>query len=322
MSSYRRVSWEDRIQLKALLRAGVGPTMIARQLGFDRSTIYREIRRNSGRRGYRCKQAQTRADSRQLHRREARKLNSPMKQTIERLLRGNWSPEQINRRLEKEQGFSVSYETIYQYVYEEYLNGGNLFTHLRFSRKSRKPRFPRKNKDRRGIIQNAISIEHRPAGANNRSRLGHWERDTMFGSDRKHSVLVLSERKTRYVRLGKLKRRTADLTLERTKELLQGFPCKTMTNDRGREFTDHERLTEDLELPVFFCHPYSSSERGTVENRIGILRQYFPKGTDLKNLKDSTLKKIERDINQRPMKCLDWRTPFEAMYGKSVALTT
>ena len=144
----------------------------------------------------------------------------------------------------------------------------------------------------------------------------------MFGQDKRNSVLILADRKSRYLKLGKLSRRTADNTLNKTKELLKGMNYQTMTNDRGKEFSDHEKLTADLNLPVFFCHPYSSSERGTVENRIGVLRQYLPKGTDLKYLKHVTLKNIERDLNTRPMKCLDWRTPYEVLNGTKVALTT
>ena len=202
------------------------------------------------------------------------------------------------------------------------LEGIYLFIHLRFGHRTRKDSFPRKNKDRRGIIKNAVSIEQRLSRANNRSRFGHWERDTMFGKDKKNSVLVLSDRKSRFVKFGKLSRRTASKTLRKTKQLLKGMKYKTMINDRGKEFTDHEKLTRDLRLPVFFCHPYSSSERGTVENRIGILRQYLPKGSDLSYLTQKMLCGIEHEINLRPMKCLDWKTPYEIQYRTKVALTT
>jgi IS30 family transposase len=144
----------------------------------------------------------------------------------------------------------------------------------------------------------------------------------MFGKDKLNSVLMLVDRKARYIKLGKLSRRTAPpLTLVKTKELLRGLPKRTMTNDRGKEFTDHEQLTKETGLPVYFRHADSSSERGTVENRIGVIRQYFPKGCELKYLKHKTLKAIEWEINNRPMRCLDWRTPYEVPYGKKVALT-
>ena len=322
MSTYRRVTAEDRFQMKTYLDAGLNQSKIAAKLGFNKSTVSRELARNRGGRGYRCRQAQRLSTERQAWRSKPRKLDDQMLKTIDRLLCKKWSPQQISERLKREGFESVSYETIYQYVYADFKSGGILFKNLRFSHRRRKPRFPRINKDRRGVIKNAISIEERPSGANNRSRYGHWERDTMFGQDKRNSVLIVADRKSRYLKLGKLSRRTASLTLTKTKELLRRLPKKSVTNDRGREFTDHEKLSKDIGIPVFFCHPYTSSERGTVENRIGVLRQYLPKGSDLKFLKHKTLKIIEWELNNRPMKCLDWRTPYEVLFNKSVALTT
>jgi IS30 family transposase len=322
MSTYRRVTAEDRLLVKAYLDVGLNQSEVAVKLGFHKSTISRELRRNSGGRGYRHKQAQRFSQEKQAWRSNPRKLNRELVKTINRLLAKKWSPLQISERLRHEGNMSVCYETIYQHVYSDFKSGGTLFTHLRFSHRKRKPRFPRRNKDRRGLIKNAVSIEKRPVGANNRSRFGHWERDTMFGKDKRNSMLLVVDRKSRFVKLGKLSRRTAPLTLKKTKELLRRLPKRTMTNDRGKEFTDHEQLTKDLGLPVYFCHPYTSSERGTAENRIGIVRQYLPKGSDLKYLKHKTLKIIEWELNNRPMKCLDWRTPYEVLFGRTVALTT
>jgi len=295
MSTYRRVTAEDRFKLKTYLDAGLAQSEAAVKLGFNKSTISRELRRNTGGRGYRHKQAQRLSQERQSWRATPRKMNRQMAKTINRLLARKWSPQQISERLQLEGQESVCYETIYRYVYADFKSGGTLFTNLRFSHRTRKPRFPRRNKDRRGVIKNAMSIENRHSGANNRSRFGHWERDTMFGKDKRNSVLLIADRKSRFVKLGKLSRRTAPLTLQKTKELLRRLPKKTMTNDRGKEFTDHEQLTKDLGLPVYFCHPYTSSERGTAENRIGIIRQYLPKGCDLKYLKHKSLKIIEWD---------------------------
>jgi IS30 family transposase len=322
VSTYHRVTAEDRLLVKAYLDVGLNQSEVAVKLGFHKSTISRELRRNSGGRGYRHKQAQRFSQEKQAWRSNPRKLNRELVKTINRLLAKKWSPLQISERLRHEGNMSVCYETIYQHVYSDFKSGGTLFTHLRFSHRKRKPRFPRRNKDRRGLIKNAVSIEKRPVGANNRSRFGHWERDTMFGKDKRNSMLLVVDRKSRFVKLGKLSRRTAPLTLKKTKELLRRLPKRTMTNDRGKEFTDHEQLTKDLGLPVYFCHPYTSSERGTAENRIGIVRQYLPKGSDLKYLKHKTLKIIEWELNNRPMKCLDWRTPYEVLFGRTVALTT
>jgi IS30 family transposase len=239
---------------------------------------------------------------------------------VRKLLKKKWSPQQISQRLKLEGHDSVSHERIYQFIAEDKVNGGALWKNLRYSHKRRKRRFP--SQDRRGQIQNAVSIEKRSAGANNRSRLGHWERDTMVGGERKTGVLVCVERKSRYTRLKKLKRKTADRTAKATINLLRKLPCKSITNDRGQEFQAHQLVAEKLGVKVYFCHPYTSSERGTNENRIGVLRQYLPKKSNLAGITEREIQKIEIEINNRPMKCLDWRTPLEVLSGQEVALIT
>jgi IS30 family transposase len=139
----------------------------------------------------------------------------------------------------------------------------------------------------------------------------------MIGKDRKTAILALVDRKSRYNRFAKLNRRLAPGVTNKTMKLLEGLPCRSITNDRGHEFADHERLTRKLKIQVYFCDPYSSYQRGTNENRIGILRQYIPKQTDLSTVHGNRLRRIEFEMNNRPMKCLDWRTPYEAMMKKS-----
>ena len=144
----------------------------------------------------------------------------------------------------------------------------------------------------------------------------------MVGGERKTGILVCVERKSRYTRLAKLERKTADRTAKATVSLLKNLPCKSITNDRGQEFQAHERVAEKLGVKIYFCHPYTSSERGTNENRIGVLRQYLPKRSNLAGVNHYQIKKIETEINNRPMKCLDWRTPLEVLSGQEVALIT
>lgn len=320
MSKYRRVTQEDRVRIKDGLDAGLTKSEIAYKLGFHKGTISREIKRNSGLRGYRPKQAQSKAERRQECRSWLRKWDGHLARKVRRLLKKKWSPEQISQRLKLEGHEGVSHERIYQYVADDKAHGGTLWKNLRYSYKRRKRRFP--SQDRRGQIQNAVSIEKRSAGANNRSRIGHWERDTMVGGERKTGVLVCVERKSRYTRLAKLERKTADRTAKATVSLLKNLPCKSITNDRGQEFQAHERVADKLGVKVYFCHPYTSSERGTNENRIGVLRQYLPKGSNLAEVTDYEIRKIETEINNRPMKCLDWRTPLEVLSGQEVALIT
>lgn len=310
---YRRVTSEDRLLIKAFLDAGLSYSKIADKTGFDRSTIGREIRRNSGGRGFRPAQAGLLAAGRQEWRLLPRKMFPPLVRAIEEKLAIKWSPEQISNRFAAEEKPTVSAETIYQHVYRDRERGGELWRNLRRAHRRRKPRFPRE--DRRGSIKNTTPISERGKQAEGRKKRGHWERDTMHGGDRKASILVLTDRKTRYNCFQKLDRRFARAVTKKTIHALKDLPCRSITNDNGKEFADHERLAKRMKVGVYFCDPYSSYQRGSNENRIGILRQYFPKKMDLRNLHWRALKKVEIEMNNRPMKILDWRTPYEAMMG-------
>jgi len=314
---YRRVTVEDRLRIKDGLDAGLSKSTLADKLGFHKSTIGREISRNIGQRGYRPKQAQRLASEREQSKHGPYRLNPVIMMAIIERLELRWSPEQISKRLRIEGHETVSAETIYKLIGEDRNSGGKLWSFLRRSSRRRKRRFP--SEDRRGRIQNATPISERPKSANKRKKLGHWERDTMLGKDRKASVLVITDRKSRFNRFRKLNRRLAPKVTKETIAGLKGLPVKSITNDRGQEFADHQRCAKKMKAQIYFCDAYSSYQRGTNENRIGILRQYLPKKTDLSDLTNAQLKKIEFEINNRPMKCLDWLTPYEVMMGKSCA---
>jgi hypothetical protein len=315
--NYRRVTNEHRICLKTMLEAGISQAKIALKLSFHPSTISRELGRNSGRRGYRLKQAQRLSNSRQEYRLLPRKMLPAIIEVVTEKIRLKWSPEQISNWLRINEQPYVSPQTIYTFLHEDKQSGGRLWKNLRYSHKRRRRRFP--NEERRGTIQNARPISERSNSANRRKKRGHWERDTMLGKNRKNAVLVITDRKTRYNLFSKVSRRLAPLITSRTAKLLKGYPVRSITNDRGQEFAGHKKLERKLGKPVYFCEPYSSYQRGTNENRIGILRQYLPKGSDISKLHGRTLKRIENEINQRPMKCLGWRTPYELMLKKNCA---
>lgn len=320
MSNYRRVTQEDRVRIKDGLDAGLTKSAIADKLGFNKSTISREYERNRGKRGYRPLQAGKSAQSRQRYRSRLRKWDGHLATKVRRLLKKKWSPEQISKRMKLEKQAAVSHERIYQFIASDRASEGLLWKHLRYSHRCRRRRFA--SRERRGKIKNATCIENRKeAGAKNRSRVGHWERDTMVGGERKTGVLVCVDRKSRFTKLRKLKRKTAARTAQATVSLLKNLPCKTITNDRGQEFQAHEQVAASLKVKIYFCHPYTSSERGTNENRIGIVRQYLPKKMNLADVSNHEIQRIETEINNRPMKCLDWRTPLEILSGQNVALT-
>jgi IS30 family transposase len=313
--SYSRVTWEDRIKIKLLLHQGKTNTEIAKVIGKNKSTVGRELRRNTGGRGYRVKQAQCFAEAREELKHVPYVLTEPLKKDISKRLKMKWSPEQISNRLKFENKRSASAETIYKFVYADKEAGGELWKHLRRSHRSRKRRFP--SHERRGRIKDARPISKRSKAANERKDVGHWERDTMIGLDRKSAVLALVDRKTRFNKFIKLNRRLAPKVTAATIKALKGLPVASITNDRGLEFADHKSCSSKMKVKIFFCDAYTSSQRGTNENRIGILRQYFPKRTDLKSISNKMIRKVEFEINNRPMKCLDWKTPYEAMMKKS-----
>jgi IS30 family transposase len=316
--SYSRVTWEDRIKIKLLLQQGKCPADIAREVRKHRSTIGREIKRNSGGRGYRIKQAQRLAQAREAAKHEAYKLTIELKKLIDHLLAKKWSPQQISCRLKREQRATVSAETIYLYIYNDRAAGGELWRHLRRSHRRRMSRFPSGN--RRGVIKEATPLSKRPKAVDKSKKKGHWERDTMLGLDRKTGMLALVDRKTRFIKFIKLNRRTAPKVTAATIKALKGLPLRSITDDRGLEFAGHKKCSQKLGVKIYFCDPYSSHQRGTNENRIGILRQYYPKKTCLKKVTQAQIKKVEFEMNNRPMKCLDWRTPYETMMGVTVAL--
>jgi len=312
---YRRVTKEDRLRIKDGLDAGLTKTEIADKLGFNKSSIGREISRNTGLKGYRPKQAHRWALSREQAKHGPYKLNPVVITMIVERLELKWSPEQISNRLRLESRADISTETIYKLIDQDRQVGGNLWRNLRRSSRRRKRRFP--SEDRRGKIQNAEPISERPKKANERKKLGHWERDTMLGKDRKTGVLVITDRKSRFNKFRKLNRRLAPKITKETMRALRGLPVQSITNDRGHEFADHQSCSKKMKIKIYFCDPYSSYQRGTNENRIGILRQYLPKKMDLAKLTNKQLQKIEFEINNRPMKCLDWLTPYEVMMKKS-----
>jgi len=312
---YRRVTSEDRLRIKDGLDAGLTKSEIADKLGFHRSTVGREVSRNTGGRGYRPKQAQKFADERERPKHGPYRMNPVMMTQIIERLELKWSPEQIFNRLRLEGEEMVSPETIYKFIAEDRQNGGDLWRNLRRFKRFRKKRFP--SEDRRGKIQNARPLSQRPQSAEKRCTVGHWERDLMVGKNHKSAVLVVTDRKSRFNKFRKLDGKRAKKVTKETAIALKGLPLKSMSNDRGQEFSDHQNYEKKLKVKVYFCDPYSSYQRGTNENRIGILRQYLPKKTDLTSLSNKDLKKVEFEINNRPMKILDWMTPYEVMMGKS-----
>lgn len=315
MESYTQLTREQRYQIYALNKKGHNQTEIAAVVGVHKSTISRELQRNSGGRGYRPKQAHRLA----LQRRDEKLRFCITEQTwqrVEQLLRLDWSPEQISLWMGESGEQNVSHESIYQYVYWDKGCGGNLHVHLRCKKKRRK-RYG--SYDRRGKLVNQVSIDERPAVVDKRTRIGDWELDTIIGKNHKQAIVSITERTVRLTYLCKVKTKDADSVEKAIVNMLSSMPLPvlTLTADNGREFGNHESIAEQLGADFYFAHPYSSWERGGNENANGLVRQYFPKGSDFTAITKKQLDRAMRRLNNRPRKCLDMKTPNQVAFGLS-----
>ena len=317
--SYTQLTREQRYHLYGLMKAGFNQTRIAAKLVCHKSTISRELRRNRGKKGYRPYQAAELAYDRRCEAYRSR-ISWQTWQQVERLLRQQWSPEQISGRLKLEQQPGVSHESIYLYIYAEKRRGGTLHQHLRSQKKQRK-RYS--GYIRRGQIPNRTSIDKRPQIVASKGRFGDWEADTIIGARHQRGILSAVERKSKLTRLRRLQTKAAAEMKDASITLLGPLAAQvhTITVDNGKEFCEHEQIAAGLQARIYFAHPYASWERGLNENTNGLVRQYFPKKYDFARITDSELQRVEDLLNNRPRKTLGYRTPNEVFFKqRSVAL--
>jgi IS30 family transposase len=319
MRGYTQLTREQRYQIQALLNTVQHQAQIAAVLGVHPSTISRELRRNRGGRGYRPQQAQSLAQARQVAKRQPR-LAPVIWQQVDTLLRQTWSPEQICGRFQQEQGQTISHEWIYQHIYEDKRTGGDLYRSLRCQKKRRK-RYGTYR--RRGRIANHVSIDERPAVVNARQRIGDWEGDTVIGKGHRGVLVTLVERKSKYTVLQGVPHKTAAAVRKAVDQGLRPYKSRvyTITYDNGLEFSEHAGMAQDLEAQIYFAHPYASWERGVNENTNGLIRQFFPKGQDLRGVTDEQLTRVMETLNHRPRKTLGYRTPYEVFFDTTKSLT-
>jgi transposase, IS30 family len=310
---YRQLTFEDRIYIEVLQSEKMKQRDIARLLNVHPSTVCRELTRGMGgltKSSYRAHFGEGHRRRSNGNRGRKRKLTGDLCQVVTELIRRDWSPEQIKGRLKLERGMSVSHETIYEFIKTNRKQGGDLYLHLRHGKRRRKKRFavPRVRAD----ILNRRHITERPEVIEKRERFGDWERDLIISRERKEAVLTIVERKTLLTLLRKVESKSPREISRKTFEALGQQICHSLTNDNGFEFRWHEYESEILKVPIYFAAPYASWERGTCENINGLVRQYLPKKTKLKELTDDYLVKIETHLNSRPRKKLGYLTPIEA----------
>ena len=315
--SHSHLTQEDRYHIYALKKVGKSQKQIALEIGKDKSTISRELRRNKGARGYRPNQAHELACLRREEVARPSVLTLEVITLLIPLLEEKWSPEQISGWLKKNHSISISHETIYQFVLEDKENGGTLYTNLRWQKKRRK-RYGTKSHDRRGQIKNKVSIDDRPDVVEEKTRKGDWEGDLVIGKNHKHALVTLVDRKTKFVKIVKVKSKNADEVGDAICEALREYKVHTITFDNGKEFSRHEDVAKQLKAKIYFAHPYSSYERGANENTNGLIRQYFPKKSDFTQLDHNDVAFVELALNHRPRKTLNYCTPHEVYYRQKL----
>jgi IS30 family transposase len=313
--TYVQITLEERYAISALRKLGSSCSAIARALSRHRSTISREVRRNAWRedgRSYRAFKAQGYTNQRRRVSRRNTQFTAGEWQVVEELLRADWSPEQVVGWCARFGLLAISHETIYRRIWKDRVRGGTLWTHLRVVTKPYRKR--RGTYDSRGRLAGKRHITERPAGAMNRSRLGHWEGDTMLGNTQHGAcVLTLVERKSGFTAIGLLRKRAAPEVNARLQQLIavQPRPVRTLTLDNGTEFHSYKALEAMVPTRCYFATPHHSWERGTNENTNGLIRQYLTKGASMEHLTQQDCQRIADQLNRRPRKRLGFRTPEE-----------
>jgi IS30 family transposase len=333
MQKYKQLDLIRRHKIKALLDGGHSQTKIAEIIGVHKSTISRELSCNVAPRGryadeYRPEVAQRKTNRRHRDKRKYIRFAEDLKEdAIEWLTEEKLSPELISGRWSVQGTRGVSAEAIYQWIW-----GGKrhkdpatkeLYKHLKHGRRRRK----RGNyNDSRGRLTERVGIEQRPQVVEQRTRLGDLEGDFMVGKAHKSALLVITDRATLLTRLKKVTSRQADHTEAAIVSSLARVPkafLKTLTLDNDKGFANHQSIERKLDAQVYFTRPYTSQDKGTIENRIGVIRQFFPKGTDLREVSEQQIKTVEKHINNRPIRKFEYLSPIQqSLKYRAVALMT
>ena len=324
MGKYTQITEWERYQIAILRKEGFNITQIAKRLGRHRSSISREMRRNTNWKGvWTPSKAQEKAQARRWKSRKKPQFTQQEFQIVIKLLKLKWSPEQISNVLKGFGILSISHETIYKYIWRnKHKENGNWWVYLRHNQKQRRKR--NNSQDSRGRLSCKRPIENRPQGALNRSRPGHFEIDTVWGKGSQDSILTLVDRKTGYTIIGKLKNRSTKVLNRRLLKLVKRYKgrIKTITADNGTEFHAYKKVEQATGIKWYFAKPYHSWERGTNENTNGLIRQWLPKGTSMSSLTQRQCDSIATQLNHRPRKRLGYTTPYSEFHGVPFCCTS
>ena len=308
------ITLEQRYQIAAYMNAGMCIDDIAKQIGKNRSSIYRELNRNASNKGkYTAKKAHELSTERKDRFVGLRKFDSACKKVTESLLKHKWSPEQIVGHCERMGIAMVSHERIYQHIRQDKINGGKLYLNCRHNLKNRK-----RPVGKHLPIANRISINERPEIVANKERFGDWEMDTIIGAYQQGAILTLTERATNFIFILKLEQgKNSKALREKLTETLLPYKnfVHTITTDNGPEFADHLAMKSTLDSCIYFANPYCSWEKGSIEHANKLIRQYIPKEDNLNHYTQAQLDEIQYAINSRPREKLDFDTPKNLFFN-------
>ena len=320
MGKYKQLTENQRSQIYALKKVLNSQQAIADVIGVNQATISRELSRNQGKKGYRHKQAHKLCNKRRLSASRATKMTHDLIAMIRNKLKRKWSPDQISGWLLRAKDIKISHESIYRYIWADKRSGGNLFIYLR--RQGKAYKYRGSSQAGRGHIKNSVSISQRPSIVDYKKRIGDWEIDLVIGKHHSGALVTIVERATSFSVSKRIDSKAADIVTAATISLLSPYKdaVHTITADNGKEFAYHDQVTAALGARVYFADPYSSWQRGLNENTNGLLRQWWPKDTDFKQISQLEVANALADLNDRPRKKLNYKTPADLMAENMVAL--
>jgi len=314
MKKYKKLTLALRYQIFAYKNENYTQSKIAELIGVNKSTISRELKRNSEDNYYSAEQAQIKTSSRDKLKKRYKKLTNKLKVKIGKMLREGYSPTQLIGRLKLKNKISLSYETVYRYVYANQRSGGRLYKSLRHQNKKYTKRSSQYKS--RGQIKDRVNISERPKVVEDKTRFGDFEVDTIIGKDHKGAIVTLVDRKSKYTLMKIVESKHADIVTKAIIDLL--YPIKhllhTITADNGKEFSYHKEVSKALDIDFYFCDPYSSWQRGLNEHTNGLIREYIPKKSKFDTVTTSQIVMIQNKLNNRPRKVLKFYTPNEIFF--------
>ncbi len=311
MEKYKQLTLGLRYQIFAYKNENYTQSKIAELLGVNKSTISRELKRNSNNDYYSPEDAHISAVSRDKFKDRYHKITKKLKLKIGKLLKEGLSPEQLTGRLKLHKIANISYETVYRYIYANQISGGRLYKYLRHKNKKYGNRSSQYKT--RGQIKNRVNISQRAKIIETKTRFGDFEVDTIIGKDHKGAIVTLVDRKSKFTLMRIVESKQAGAVTQAIIELL--YPIRnlvhTITSDNGKEFSYHEEIAKELNIKFYFCDPYSSWQRGLNEHTNGLVREYIPKKSSFENVNNTQILIIQNRLNNRPRKILKYYTPNE-----------